>query len=125
MFLPLEELCQQVAAALVSKTETVTTEMVKEEIEYLAEHRRLVLEQLEEITAVYLTALYQAECYVAARLLELADSRSLLQAVEPAALAADGLIGSGPAEAVQQAVEAGLLVITADWVPVRQLPFVP
>jgi exodeoxyribonuclease V alpha subunit len=113
VFLPLEELCQQVAAALVSKTETVTTEMVKEEIEYLAEHRRLVLEQLEEITAVYLTTLYQAECYVAARLLELADSRSLLQAVEPAALAADGLtLAPAQQQAVQQAVEAGLLVIT-------------
>ena len=37
----------------------------QEEIEYLAEHRRLVLEQLEEITAVYGGAL-SGECYVAA-----------------------------------------------------------
>lgn len=113
VYLPREELCETVVTALTTKEEEVTTEMVSEQIEGLAEGKQIVLDQLEAAPAVYLTPLYQAECYVAARLLELADYQQPLQSVGKAALEQNGLtLAYAQQQAVQQAMEAGLLVVT-------------
>ncbi|HZK24276.1 MAG TPA: ATP-dependent RecD-like DNA helicase [Oscillospiraceae bacterium] len=113
VYLPQTELSDTVVSALSTNTEPVTVEMVSEQSEGLAESKQIVLTELEGVTVIYLTPLYQAECYVAARLLELANSQSSLASVEKAAWQEDDLtLAAAQQLAVQQAMDAGLLVVT-------------
>ncbi|HHX73286.1 MAG TPA: ATP-dependent RecD-like DNA helicase [Firmicutes bacterium] len=113
VFQPKTDLVKKICEALSTAEAPVAAEQVLQQIKHLAQSRQLVLENTGEEEAVFTAPLYHAECYVAGRLLSLAESRLAVGTVDFARLQAGGFsLAEAQRQAVMQAAEAGLLVIT-------------
>ncbi|NLN06731.1 MAG: ATP-dependent RecD-like DNA helicase [Firmicutes bacterium] len=113
VYLPKPELIKRICEALSTADAQVTEEQVLQQLNRLVQGRQLILEEAEGEEAVFTAPLYHAECYVAKRLLSLAESRLAVGPVNFAGLEAGGIsLAEEQRQAVRQAAEAGLLVIT-------------
>ncbi|MCR3922750.1 MAG: ATP-dependent RecD-like DNA helicase [Firmicutes bacterium] len=114
VFLPQQELLRAVVDALTTAEQPVEEEMVLQQLERLAESKQLVVDKGQaDVVAVYLAALYHAECYVATRLLEITQCQTVIHAANSTDLEREGFtLAEAQQEAVRTAMDAGLLVIT-------------
>ena len=111
-FLPQSKLIDATAQLLNTNPQAVT-----ERLEHLVEAQRLTRQELAGIQVVYLSKLYQAECYCCHRLLNMAQLPCQrikhLDKLLKQASAHSGLEYSPQQkDAIAQAVESGLLLIT-------------
>jgi len=111
-FLPQSKLIDATAQLLNTNPQAVT-----ERLEHLVEAQRLTRQELAGIQVVYLSKLYQAECYCCHRLLNMAQlpcqQVKHLDKLLKQASAHSGLEYSPQQkDAIAQAVESGLLLIT-------------
>ncbi|MBT9139914.1 MAG: ATP-dependent RecD-like DNA helicase [Dehalococcoidia bacterium] len=113
VFLPVELLLQKTGQILLSEAHSLPEEAVQKQLERLVREGDLVEELSSEGAAVYQPALWYAERYAAAKLLELASQQLSLRSLSLNQLEADQIkLASAQREAVRMAMETGLLVIT-------------
>ncbi|NLZ93894.1 MAG: ATP-dependent RecD-like DNA helicase [Firmicutes bacterium] len=113
VYLPQQELIKRVVEALTTKEQTVAASAVEQQLESLAKNKYVVLDTAQSEVAVYLFPLYYAECYVAERLLQIAQCQVSYTTLKNIAWSQDGLsLAAAQRQAVNKALETGLLVIT-------------
>ena len=113
VFLPRAELLQKTLAALSAEDCPLSEEAVVNQLDRLTRETTVIVDTQAEDCPVYLAPLYYAECYVASRLWEIANCQMTLQAVDFCVLEAGGVIlAPAQRQAVNQALDAGLLVVT-------------
>ena len=112
VFLPEEKLASATAQLL-----TIDTQTVFQSIEALLEVQRLVRDQLAGIRIIYLSRLYEAELSCCHRLIEFASTKhiappALEKKLKKAAEAGNVAFSATQADAIRQAAQTGLLIIT-------------
>ena len=112
VFLPEEKLANATAQLLSVDTQTAMTC-----IEGLLEVQKLVRDQLAGIRIIYLSRLYEAELYCCHRLIEFAGARhsaptALEKKLKKAADAGNVAFSATQEDAIRQAAQTGLLIIT-------------
>ena len=112
VYLPQQELVQRVIEALSTEEQTISAEAIEKQLKILAHNKRVVLDEAQSEVAVYLFPFYYAECYVASRLLQIAQCQVSFP-VKNIAWSQTGLnLTEQQRLAVNKALETGLLVIT-------------
>ncbi|MCW3488645.1 SF1B family DNA helicase RecD2 [Dethiobacter alkaliphilus] len=113
VFLPRDSLLEKTVEALSTGDCPLSTESVQTQLEKLCQGGQLMQEEYEGEAAVYQAPLYYAERYVAQRLREIASYQLSLDTVNLGRVEAEGInLAPAQKQAVQQALDTGLLVVT-------------
>ena len=113
VFLPGDSLVEKTVNSLSSGDSPLAEELVLAQLERLSIDRQVVQEDLAGESAVYLAPLYHAERYVAVRLREIAAYQLSFETVNLGHVETEGFnLAPAQIQAVQQAMDTGLLVVT-------------